>query len=117
MSDGDLWDVVKMVLEGVIDTDLSIDESGSFAGNADLGNFWFNTACASCHGFEGREINFHTDAEPEYVGTVAAGNPWEFLHKIRFGHPGAPMPSLELLGWSLERASDIGTYAATLPPK
>ncbi len=115
MSDRDHWDLAKMTLDSVIDTDLYIDGTGTFAGDMVNGTFWFNTVCARCHGFDGTDINFHTDADPEYVGTVAAGNPWEFLHKVRFGHPGAPMPSLDLLGWSVQRAADIGMYAATLP--
>ncbi len=116
MSGRDLWDVVKMALEGTIDTDEYINMDGTFIGNADPdGNRWYSTVCFYCHGFDGTDINFGTEAEPEYVGTIAAGNPWEFLHTVRFGHPASPMPSLDLLGWPLQRAADIGAYAATLP--
>ena len=33
-------------------------------------------------------MNFKTEEKPEYVGTVAVKNPWEALHKIRFGQSG-----------------------------
>ena len=26
--------------------------------------------------------------EPEWVGTIAVDNPWEFMHKVRVGQPG-----------------------------
>ena len=40
------------------------------------------------------EINFKSQRFPEYVGTVCAKNPWEALHKIRFGQPGVGMVAL-----------------------
>jgi thiosulfate dehydrogenase len=60
-------------------------------------------------------INFGTIPSPSYIGTVANANPWEFLHKVRFGHPGSPMPSTDLLRWSAQSAADIGVYSASLP--
>jgi thiosulfate dehydrogenase len=62
-------------------------------------------------------MNFGTPEEPEYAGTVAADNPWEFFHKASFGHPGAPMPSGKALGWTMEQIADILAYAQTLPTK
>ena len=62
-------------------------------------------------------MNFGDAAEPEYVGTVAADNPWEFLHKASFGHPGVPMPAGRALGWSLEDIVNVLAYAQTLPTK
>jgi len=141
MSDADLWDVVKMTLEGVVDTDDVIprtctgggsdgavcisdgdcpsgvcDITPVFAGDADLlGPIWYDNICASCHGYDGTAINFGSVAYPVYVGTVAYENPWEFVHKVRFGHPAAAMPASELLRWPLQRVADVGAYAATLP--
>jgi thiosulfate dehydrogenase len=115
MDDQDVWDVVQMTLEGVVDADAHIDETGAFTGSELIGQNTYPSACGSCHGFDGTFINLGTDSEPEYVGGLARGNPWEFLHKVRFGHPGSPMPSLELLGKDASDASDIGTYAVTLP--
>ncbi len=55
-------------------------------------------ANAGCHGSDGRAIDF-ADGDPattpnEFVDTIAKDNPWEFLHKVRFGQPGSPMPAL-----------------------
>jgi len=51
------------------------------------------------------------------VGTLAADNPWEFLHKVRFGQPGTTMPSATELGWSLQDVADVLAHAQTLPTK
>jgi thiosulfate dehydrogenase len=117
MTDRDLWDVVKMTLEGVIDTDEYIDGSGAFIGDevSGSGSFFTDGFCVSCHGFDGTDINFGTEADPVYVGTVAVENPWEFMHKVRFGHPASAMPALDLLGWPIQDTADIGVYSATLP--
>lgn len=56
------------------------------------------------------------EKEPEYVGTLANGSPWETLHKARFGHPGSAMPSTVDLGWSVENAVDVLAYAQMVPP-
>ena len=71
--------------------------------------------CASCHGLSGDALNFGSAMDPEYVGTIAAQDPWKFIHKVRFAHPGSPMPALELLGENPQTAAHIGAYAATLP--
>jgi len=115
MSARDLWDVVKFTSVGVVDTDVHIDAEGLFNGGFDDGNINYNTVCASCHGADGTLINFGTIPVPSYVGTVANTNPWEFLHKVRFGHPGSSMPATDLLRWNVQNAADIGIYAASLP--
>jgi thiosulfate dehydrogenase len=63
----------------------------------------------------GQRLNFGSPDEPEYVGTLANGNPWEVLHKIRFGNPGTPMPSAVANGWSIQDVVDVLGYAQTLP--
>lgn len=128
MSDRDLWDVVKMTLEGVVDTSLYIDtlaacangdfidEMGMCIDDTTLGSDAFGAPrCVQCHGDDGDMINFGTDMNPEFVGTVANDNPWEFLHKVRFGQPGRPMISAELLLWDVGKVAQVGAYAATLP--
>ena len=118
MTDRELWDVVKFVLEGVVDTDLYIDGSGAFIGSALAGEAVYGTdvnegACATCHGVDGQWIDIYGSGI--YIGTVANDNPWEFLHKTRYGHPGSPMTSFELLNWPLTMAADVGAHSATLP--
>ena len=115
LTDRDLWDLVKFVREGVVDTDDFIDGTGAFPGDAFFGGFSYGLNCIYCHGENGDAINFGTPGEPEYIGTIANDNPWELLHKIRFGHPGSPMPATELLGWNDAGLVDLGAYCQFLP--
>ncbi len=115
ISESDLWDVVKFTSEGVVDTDDYIGPSRAFIGDFFNGTYLYNTVCSSCHGEDGMFLNFGTQQAPSYIGTLANGNPWEFLHKVRFGHPGSSMPATDLLHWSVQDAADIGIYSASLP--
>lgn len=115
LSDTDLWDLTKMSLEGTLETSNVIQSGGAFLGNAEFGGAYYTFACTSCHGDLGTQLNFGNANDPEYVGTVAQENPWELLHRIRFGVPETPMAATELLGWSLDAARDIGAYSQTLP--
>ncbi len=83
--------------------------------NIDRGASFYQTICANCHGFDGKEINFKTPPKAEFVGTVASDNPWELLFKIRHGQPGAPMPGLIML--PMKDLVDILAYTQTLPAK
>lgn len=47
---------------------------------------------------------------------MAKNNPWEFLHKLRFGHPASPMPPFEVLGLTAQDAADVGLYVQTTLP-
>jgi thiosulfate dehydrogenase len=75
--------------------------------------------CTACHGPEGKKLNFGKPDQPEYVGTIAKDNPWEFLHKVRAGQPGSdpPMPTGLEMGWKLQDVLDILAYSQTLPEK
>jgi len=109
----------KMALflsKGQVDTEKYIDpKSKVVRGNATRGATIYQTVCAVCHGFDGKEINFKEPPKAEYVGTVCKGNPWEGLHKIRFGQPGVGMVALTALG--IDSAIDILAYCQTLPTK
>jgi mono/diheme cytochrome c family protein/ribosomal protein L37AE/L43A len=98
-------------------TDISgfVNDDKSVNGDPANGKEMFDGTCATCHGVDGKKINFGDDEEPEYLGTVAADNPWEFFHKASYGQPGAPMPAGLALGWSLEEIADLASYAQTLP--
>ena len=101
---------------GQLDTDRYIDRNSKVVrGNPNRGAAMFQTICAVCHGFDGKEINFKDEKKPEYVGTVCAGNPWEALHKIRFGQPGVGMVALASL--HIDQLIDILAYCQTLPPE
>ncbi len=102
--------------EGQIDTDRYIDRETKMArGNPRRGARFYQTVCAVCHGFDGRDINFKDPPKAEYVGTVCAKNPWEALHKIRFGQPGVGMVALAVL--DIEDLVDITAYCQSLPVK
>jgi thiosulfate dehydrogenase len=92
-----------------------VNADKSVNGDPANGRDMFEGTCASCHGVDGKKINFHDPDDPEYVGTVAAGNPWEFFHKVSFGQPDSPMPSGVAIGWSMEQIADLLAYVQTLP--
>jgi thiosulfate dehydrogenase len=115
MTDRDLWDVIKMTLDSVVDTDDYIAANGTFLGDEPSGNFLYYSSCWTCHGDDGKYLNFGDAENPEYVGTIASQNPWEFLHKVRFGHPGSPMPASDRIEWPIQYAADVGAFCETLP--
>lgn len=115
LPDARINDLIAFLLVGAIDSATYIDDgSGNFNGNPATGQQYYTTApspaCIVCHGPDGANINFGSPTNPEYVGTIAVENPWELLHKIRFGQPGAPMPSWMAGGGTPEGAADIGRY-------
>jgi cytochrome c553 len=112
LSGQDIADVVAFITGGQIDMSLYIDLSTKEAnGDATNGGTLYTTQCSSCHGADGKTIDF---CDGGGVGCVARDNPWETLHKIRFGHPGSAMPSMVEEGLSTDDQVDILTYAQTL---
>ena len=90
-------------------------KTGDVKGDPKRGASIFQTNCAACHGFDGKAIDWGDPGKPAYVGTEANGNPWEILHKIRNGHPGAEMISLR--AFDVQTAVDVLAYAKMLPQK
>ncbi len=115
LDDDGIWDLVRMMLEGVVDTDDYIDPNGLFDGNDFIGQILYQDTCQHCHGADGRDLNFRSPSNPVYIGTLADDNPWEFLHKTRYGHPGSAMGPAEILGWSVGNSADVSTFSQTLP--
>lgn len=108
--------LAMFVSRGQIDVEQGIERVSKKAnGDPKRGARFFQSICAVCHGFDGKQINFKTPQEPEFIGTVASDNPWETLHKIRNGQPGIPMPSLGVL--DIKDQLDILAYTQTLPQK
>lgn len=112
-----LIDLALFLNQGLIDDAaiVNADKSPQASGNAETGKAIF-ALCSTCHGPKGTAINFDNDSAPEYLGVVASDNPWEFLHKARFGQPGVLiMPA----GFSMNRQTqeyiDLVTYVQTLP--
>jgi thiosulfate dehydrogenase len=112
LQPSDVWDLVKMTLEGVTDTTTYIDGQGVFIGSAGNGAFTYQDTCQQCHGSQGNAI---PDDAPVFLGAVATDNPWEFMHKVRFSHPGAAMIPGILLELSDQDVADLGAYVQMLP--
>jgi thiosulfate dehydrogenase len=101
------------ISKGQIDTSSFIDmKTKKVTGDKIAGAKLYNGICASCHGMNGDQINFKEAPTEIYVGDAARGNPWETLHKIRFGHPGSFMTSLFIL--PEQSQIDILSYIVTL---
>jgi mono/diheme cytochrome c family protein len=116
MSDKAVRRLALFLTKGQIDMDKYIDRvSRKAKGDAQRGARFYQTICAICHGFDGKQINFKDEKGPEFIGTVAQANPWETLHKIRNGQPGVPMVALTAL--SIADQVDILAYTQTLPTK
>jgi len=123
LTDVELWNLTRFVIDGLIDTSTIIDSSGMFTGNATTGQTLYTmgigtgTACSACHGTDGKTIPPGAPSTfDQWVGLLSNENPWEFQHKIHFGQPGAAaMPAALSNGGTTTDVNDLGTYAQTLP--
>jgi mono/diheme cytochrome c family protein len=114
LSEQDIADIVAFVRGGLIDESQYIDLSTKEAnGDSSNGETLYSGSgqCAGCHGADGKTIDF---GDGEGVGDLALDNPWETLHKIRFGHPGSAMPSAIKNGLTTDEQVDILTYCQAL---
>lgn len=115
LSEQDIWDLTRFVKEGLVDMNKYIIFTGtlrsSATGDVENGRSLYEGVggCLNCHGEDGNKISSIS------VGTVTNDNPWEGLHKIRFGQPGTKMPSAINKELLLQEQIDILTYAQTLP--
>ncbi|MEX1248716.1 MAG: cytochrome c [Anaerolineales bacterium] len=112
-----LNDLAAFLRTQQVNTDLIIDPAtGEALGNRGDGMALYEAACASCHGDQGTEMNFGSTVAPLYLGDIAAADPWQALHKIRFGSPtSGRMPSSEEQDWSLSMVADVLAYMQVLP--
>jgi thiosulfate dehydrogenase len=114
LAERDIADIVVFIRDGLIDMSAYIDSSSKEAmGDAMNGETLYARSglCIICHGSDGKSIDF---GEGEGVGDLARDNPWEVLHKIRFGSPGTIMPSAIENGLSVDEQVDILTYSQIL---
>lgn len=114
IPDAELDNIVAFVTKGQYSLDAYIDRASKKSnGNAAMGKVYFENTCSRCHGADGKEINFKTADNPEFLGTLANDNPWEALNKIRHGQPDSQMPALGFM--ALEDINNIVAYVQTLP--
>ncbi len=114
IPDNEMEAISFFVAYGQVDMDLYIDRNTrkSIGDPANGGRIYLST-CVKCHGEDGKEINFKDEKKPEYIGTVSNKNPWETLHKIRWGHPGSQM--ISLLFVNLKEQLDVLSFCQALP--
>ena len=122
LSDAEILNLTRFVLEGQIDTDTIIDSNGMFTGNATTGATLYSNgigtgvACSVCHGTDGLTPPPGAAAGYDaFVGAVADANAWEFQHKVRYGQPGTTMPASDSTGGTTQDVSDLGAHSQTLP--
>ena len=108
-SENGIIDTVQYILEGPFNGAVIGDTANGqvlFVSGNQNGN---NCADGGCHGPLGNNLDFDPPNN-EFVGTISRSNPWEVLHKVRFGQPGTVMPALIEWG-SAQDAADIIRYA------
>lgn len=115
MEEAQFQMLAAFIQQGQLDTTPFINADKTVNGDAAKGNALYESVCAVCHGDDGKTLNFGDEAAPEYIGTLAADNPWEFFHKAANSQPGEAMPSAINLGWSLEDIANLLAYTQTLP--
>lgn len=115
IRDDEMRRVALFVSKGQVDMSRWIDlETRKVkAGDIERGKAIFQTICATCHGFDGKLLDWGENGEHAYVGTDAAELPDEVLNKILNSHPGVQMVNLR--AFPVEDAAAVLAYAATLP--
>ena len=118
MNEQALIDLAWFISRDLIDySNLVGEDKTSLSTNGSTGEQLFQETCSLCHGVDGTLINFGSSEEPEYLGDLASDNPWEVLHKARFGQPGVDkMPSVIDAGWNLDEQAAFLAYVQTLEP-
>ena len=114
LNEAALENLVNFLKEGPIDDIEYIDYGTKKAIGANIahGEELYTATCTACHGADGKQIDF---GDGDGMGALSNGNPWETLHKIRFGQPSSSMPAGVKNGWSIQDAVDVLGYAQTLP--
>lgn len=119
MTDVNIEYMVDFMKLGMISTQWRIDlgtktviANQALGIDLEKGKQLYDATCASCHGSDGKTIDF---GDGVGVGALADDNPWETLHKIRFGSPGSAMPSAIVNGWSDDDSFYVLAYSQSLP--
>lgn len=133
LSDDQIWDIVKFLREGALDTDqlYTIVTAGSYPqgsrdftnigrnGDADIGASFYSQHCAACHGKNGRD---DSQGNPLIInkdigrsmGEFAREKPYELQHKARYGNLGSEP---QMLGVPYASQDDIKNLLKALSDK
>ena len=115
MDEATLNALATFITQEIADITPYVNDDKTVNGDADAGATLYNTSCAACHGADGTALNFGSEDEAVYLGTLVHDNPWEVFHKAAFGQPGQPMPAGLALGWTHDDMADLLVYLQTLP--
>ena len=117
MDDASLNDLASFIKTGLVDDSAYIDPAALTVkgGSLDQGKSFYAAQCASCHGEDGAKIAIRINGRDAGLGLVAFVDPWRFLHKTRFGSPGAEGTVGHDPKWTLEQTRDVLFFAKTLP--
>ncbi len=114
ISDAALDELAFFLTSGLVDTTRYIDpENGEPHGDAEQGRVIYQNVCAACHNFSGNAAIYGEDDGLRTLGAIANANPWQALHKIRNGQPGADMLAMRV--FDDEMVADLIAYLRTLP--
>jgi thiosulfate dehydrogenase len=115
IPDAALMRLAQFVSSGIYDTGPLIDlNTRKVNGNIDRGRAIFHTVCASCHGLDGKQMNFGTATDPEYVGTVANNEPAVVLHKMMNGITDVPDDLRAQAPFGGPASTGLGMYPAAM---
>jgi mono/diheme cytochrome c family protein len=113
MEEQDLVDLALFVSKGTLDSAAILNPDGSPKGASADGTQKYNEVCAACHGPRGNAINFG-GVKVEYLADPAGANPFQFLHRMRFGVAVWPMPSAIDNKFTDQELATVLAYAQTL---
>jgi len=122
------------IKQGLVNSEAYIYNARKRSILADIenGKKLYNDKCIKCHDEDGRRTENVYHEKSDSLGSIANNNPWEFVHKVRFGTPGEGiMPSLRVkfklsddenqmpsgidTGYMLFDVMDILEYSRSLP--
>ena len=115
LEEQDLIDLSLFVSQGAMDISTILNPDGSPKGSATEGKAKFNEVCSGCHGPNGTAIDFAAGSKVEYLSDPSTGNPWQFVHRMRFGVALWPMPSAIDNKFTDQDLANVLAYVQTLP--
>lgn len=112
-----LGDLIAFLRTKQIDLALIVDyQTNASLGLRRDGQDLYNLDCMHCHGLDGSALNFGDASAPEFIADIALYDPWEFIHKVRFGGFFSDDHDFESREWSIQNLADVLAYAQSLPP-
>ena len=114
ISEEDISDLALFLKKGTADLTVMLNSEGVY----EEGLSFYRTNCMTeCHGPDGTSLNFGNEEKPQFIGTIANKNPWEFIHKARAGQPGSRMSSGIINKWTDNDMRNLLKYSQSLPDK